>query len=72
MLLLYEGGKKGDSIVGVRESFVDTTCLSPESPGWNRLLDKEAEATGLRIEGRNGKRLFFFLSQDDQHVSISK
>lgn len=45
--------------MGVRESFVGTTCLSPESPGWNRLLDKEAEATALWIEGRNGKRLFF-------------
>lgn len=54
MLLLYGGGGGGgnDEIAGVRsrcllsESFVGTTCLSAESPGWSRLSDKEPEATG--------------------------
>lgn len=69
MLLLFETGGKGFNCRSVdrwllSESIVGTTCLSAESPGWNRLSDKETKAMGLRIEGRNGKRLFlsFFFS----------
>lgn len=54
------------------ESIVSTTCLSAESPGWNRLSDKEMKATGLRIEGRNGKRLFFFFFSSVKMTNMSQ